>query len=148
MASSGVQVQARGPPSEHDPTIAGHLLRLRDERGKPLSDERLHAEFGVMFIGGDVASSYKSNADRVWRPVPGCLICTCACLLAECCRLAGCSSLQKVKQEPSLHAQLGLPCRHRHHWTYHRQHPVSLDPCCSSIAFARRWLQLVAKSGP
>lgn len=46
------QVQARGAPKEDDPTIAGHLLRLRDSEGRPLSQERLHAEFSVMFIGG------------------------------------------------------------------------------------------------
>lgn len=46
------QVQARGSPREDDPTIAGHLLRLRDAQGRPLSQERLHAEFSVMFIGG------------------------------------------------------------------------------------------------
>ena len=50
------QVQARGPPSEDDPTIAGHLLRLRDQKGQPLSDDRLHAEFSAMFIGGMVCS--------------------------------------------------------------------------------------------
>ena len=47
------QVQARGPPSEDDPTIAGHLLRLRDHKGQPLSNDRLHAEFSIMFIGGE-----------------------------------------------------------------------------------------------
>ncbi|KAK9915327.1 hypothetical protein WJX75_007673 [Coccomyxa subellipsoidea] len=46
------EVQARGAPKEDDPTIAGHLLRLRDSEGRPLSQERLHAEFSVMFIGG------------------------------------------------------------------------------------------------
>ena len=46
------QVKARGLPSEDDPTIAGHLLRLRDQSGQPLSDDALHAEFSVMFIAG------------------------------------------------------------------------------------------------
>lgn len=52
-----MQVQARGPPAEDDPTIAGHLLRLRDQKGQPLSDDRLHAEFSAMFIGGMAASA-------------------------------------------------------------------------------------------
>ncbi|EIE22263.1 cytochrome P450 [Coccomyxa subellipsoidea C-169] len=46
------EVQARGTPDKDDPTIAGHLLRLRDSEGRPLSQDRLHAEFSVMFIGG------------------------------------------------------------------------------------------------
>ena len=49
---SDIQVKARGLPSEDDPTIAGHLLRLRDQSGQPLSDDALHAEFSVMFIAG------------------------------------------------------------------------------------------------
>ena len=43
------QVAARGPD---DPSVAGHLLRARDAAGKPLSDEQLVCEFGVMFQGG------------------------------------------------------------------------------------------------
>ncbi len=52
LYGSCAQVQARSRPKEDDPTIAGHLLRLRDTVGRPLSQERLHAEFSVMFIGG------------------------------------------------------------------------------------------------
>lgn len=52
-----MQVQARGPPSEDDSTIAGHLLRIRDAEGRPLTQEQLHSEFSVMFIGGEPSSS-------------------------------------------------------------------------------------------
>ena len=52
MIGIDIQVKARGLPSEDDPTIAGHLLRLRDQSGQPLSDDALHAEFSVMFIAG------------------------------------------------------------------------------------------------
>ncbi|CAL8468775.1 g8316 [Coccomyxa elongata] len=52
------EVQARGRPKEDDPTIAGHLLRLLDTEGRPLSQERLHAEFSVMFIGGTDTSGH------------------------------------------------------------------------------------------
>jgi hypothetical protein len=52
ISGAALQVQARGPPAEDDPTIAGHLLRVRDSDGRPLSQEQLHSEFSVMFIGG------------------------------------------------------------------------------------------------
>ena len=35
-----------------DPSVAGHLLRTLDAAGKPLPDEQLVCEFGVMFQGG------------------------------------------------------------------------------------------------
>jgi len=43
------QAADRGPS---DASVAGHLLRTRDAAGKPLSDEQLVCEFGVMFQGG------------------------------------------------------------------------------------------------
>ncbi|KAK9832528.1 hypothetical protein WJX81_006054 [Elliptochloris bilobata] len=43
------QAAERGPG---DASVAGHLLRTRDAAGKPLSDEQLVCEFGVMFQGG------------------------------------------------------------------------------------------------
>jgi hypothetical protein len=50
-------------------TIAGHLLRLRDASGRPLSDARMHAEVSIMFIGG------APPAAHYWLP---CLLLHCA----------------------------------------------------------------------
>lgn len=47
------EVKARGSPSENDPSIAAHLLRLKDpDTGLPLSDDILTGEFGVYFTAG------------------------------------------------------------------------------------------------
>lgn len=47
------EVKSRGPPSPEDPSIAAHLLRLRDpDTGEPLSDDLLTGEFGVYFTAG------------------------------------------------------------------------------------------------
>lgn len=47
------EVKARGPPTEDDPSIAAHLLRLRDpDTGLPLPDDLLTGEFGVYFTAG------------------------------------------------------------------------------------------------
>lgn len=44
------EVRARGPPSADDPTVAAHLLRVRDpDTGEELSDDLLTGEFGVYF---------------------------------------------------------------------------------------------------
>jgi hypothetical protein len=43
------EVEARGPPDPADVTIAAHLLRIRDEKGRPLPRGRLQAEFSTMF---------------------------------------------------------------------------------------------------
>ena len=43
------QAADRGPS---DPSVAGHLLRTLGAVGKPLPDEQLVCEFGVMFQGG------------------------------------------------------------------------------------------------
>ena len=36
-------------------------MRLRDEKGQPLSDDRLHAEFSIMFIGGVVSGKLTTH---------------------------------------------------------------------------------------
>ena len=47
------EVKARGPPTEDDPSIAAHLLRLRDpDTEEPLSNTILVGEFGVFFTAG------------------------------------------------------------------------------------------------
>eukprot|EP00884_Botryococcus_braunii_P023274 jgi/Botrbrau1/9630/Bobra.0131s0010.1 len=46
------EVQARGPPKADDMTIAAHLMRIRDEAGRPLPTGRLQAEFSTMFGAG------------------------------------------------------------------------------------------------
>lgn len=45
------EIQARGPPSPDNPTLAAYLLRIRDPKGKPLSQDKLAAEIGILFIG-------------------------------------------------------------------------------------------------
>ena len=53
MAELLAEVHARGPPADDDPTIAAHLLRIRDPvTGRPLPDDRIAAEIGVFFTGG------------------------------------------------------------------------------------------------
>ncbi|CAK0787756.1 hypothetical protein CVIRNUC_010978 [Coccomyxa viridis] len=47
------------PPSDEDAnSIAGHLLRLRDRDGKPLSRARLIEEFAVFFIAGSETTGH------------------------------------------------------------------------------------------
>ena len=46
-------VKAKGPVEESDVTVAAHLLRIKDPAtGKPLPDDRIAAEIGVLFTGG------------------------------------------------------------------------------------------------
>jgi len=40
------------------PMHAGHLLRLRDSNGKPLSRERLIEEFTIFFIAGSETTGH------------------------------------------------------------------------------------------
>jgi len=40
------------------PVRAGHLLRLRDSNGKPLSRERLIEEFTIFFIAGSETTGH------------------------------------------------------------------------------------------
>jgi cytochrome P450 len=54
-----------------DASVAGHLLRTRDAAGKPLSDEQLVCEFGVMFQGGhDTTARTMAWALCAATPVP------------------------------------------------------------------------------
>lgn len=47
------ELKARGPPAEDDASIAAHLLRIRDPAtGRPLTDEQLAGEVGLMFFAG------------------------------------------------------------------------------------------------
>lgn len=47
------EVKAKGSPTEDDPSIAAHLLRLREpDTGLALSDSLLIGEFGVYFAAG------------------------------------------------------------------------------------------------
>lgn len=52
MAGLLSDIKARGEPRPDDVSIAAHLLRIRDAKGQPLSDDRLAAEIGVFFTGG------------------------------------------------------------------------------------------------
>lgn len=47
------------PPSDEDAgSIAGHLLRLRDGRGRPLTTDRLVEEFEIFFIAGSETTGH------------------------------------------------------------------------------------------
>ncbi len=47
------------PPTEADAnSIAGHLLRLRDANGQPLSPARLQEEFSIFFIAGSETTGH------------------------------------------------------------------------------------------
>lgn len=46
------EIQARGPPKDDDPTLAAHLLRIRDASGNPLSQDKLASEIAFFLIGG------------------------------------------------------------------------------------------------
>ncbi|CAL8472312.1 g11855 [Coccomyxa elongata] len=50
--------QNRPPSNEDAGSIAGHLLRLRDARGKPLTTERLIEEFEIFFIAGSETTGH------------------------------------------------------------------------------------------
>ena len=45
--------RSKGPLEDSDMTVAAQLLRIRDPKtGKPLPDDRIAAEIGVLFTGG------------------------------------------------------------------------------------------------
>ena len=46
------EIKARGPVRDDDMSIAAHLRRLKDPKGKPLPDDLLAAEVGVYFAAG------------------------------------------------------------------------------------------------
>lgn len=47
------EIKGRGPLKDSDVSIAAHLLRIVDPKtGKPLPDDRVAAEIGVLFTGG------------------------------------------------------------------------------------------------
>lgn len=52
------ECQARPPSQEDANSIAGHLLRLRDPRGRPLSTKRLMEEFSIFFIAGSETTGH------------------------------------------------------------------------------------------
>jgi fatty acid synthase len=58
MRSLLEEVKARGEPTQDDQSIAGLLLKLRNPKtGRPLSDDRLAAEFAVVYQGGTETTS-------------------------------------------------------------------------------------------
>jgi cytochrome P450 len=47
------EIKSRGPLKDSDVSVAAHLLRIVDpSTGKPLPDDRIAAEIGVLFTGG------------------------------------------------------------------------------------------------
>ncbi len=52
------ECQTRPPTAEDANSIAGHLLRLRDPAGRPLSGARLMEEFSVFFIAGSETTGH------------------------------------------------------------------------------------------
>jgi fatty acid synthase len=54
-----VQECKERPPTDEDAnSIAGHLLRLRDPAGQPLSMARLMEEFTIFFIAGSETTGH------------------------------------------------------------------------------------------
>jgi hypothetical protein len=49
---SAAAAAGRGPPEEGDATIAAHLLRIRDEAGRPLPRMRMWSELSIFFFAG------------------------------------------------------------------------------------------------
>ncbi|KAK9837127.1 hypothetical protein WJX81_004899 [Elliptochloris bilobata] len=53
MRDLAEEVHARGARSEEeDPTVAGHLMRVRDAAGRPLPFTRLWSEISIVFMAG------------------------------------------------------------------------------------------------
>ena len=54
-------MHADGPHGYHVLTVrshAGHLLRLRDAKGQPLSKKKLIEEFAIFFIAGSETTGH------------------------------------------------------------------------------------------
>ncbi len=50
--------QKRSPEAAGDKSIAGHLLRLRDAKGQPLSFRRMVQEFFIFFLAGSETTGH------------------------------------------------------------------------------------------
>ena len=68
MADLLAEIKARGPPQDSDVSVAAHLLRISDPAtGRPLPDDRLAAEIGVLFTGGFETTGH-TIAWALWVP--------------------------------------------------------------------------------
>lgn len=53
MSDLLAEIKARGPPKDSDVSVAAHLLRIKHPAtGRPIPDDRIAAEIGVLFTGG------------------------------------------------------------------------------------------------
>lgn len=109
------EVKARGEPKQDDQSIAGLLLKLKDPKtGQRLPDDRLAAEFAVVYQGGTETTSL-TTAWAVYAPDRFYLVCllvwcprgwasllqACMCLMDWCWR-----AFQRVQHaNPLPHAQ-------------------------------------------
>ena len=50
--------EKRSPEAAGDKSIAGHLLRLRDAKGQPLSFSRMVQEFFIFFLAGSETTGH------------------------------------------------------------------------------------------
>ncbi|CAL8469476.1 g9017 [Coccomyxa elongata] len=58
------EVQARGAPAEEENSIAAHLVRTRDDQGRPIPDVRIWSEMSIFFFAGTPSNSAASELSR------------------------------------------------------------------------------------